>query len=1075
MANPRFKIETGPEAGKELELNQPEATFGRDPGADWRLVSHQISRRHARVFLYEGVLWIEDLGSSNGTFVNGDPISDPVRLMDNDLVQLGDEVMIRLLPDGGGQAPDLEPMPEPAFEFDFLEDNATLFGVEPLNKDASEKPQLVVQIPGQRTQTFVLNRPAMSLGRAPDNDLVLSSPLISRYHGTLEQTSTGYRLVIKPTATNPLLYRGVPITGSLELHDGDVLRVKGLEPGTTVSLTYKWPVETAVRSFTKKIDFKGKKILRFGRDPENDVVLPALSVSRVHAELEKAGQRYLVKDLNSVNGTFVNNQRVQSPTWLNNGDLLEIGPFRFVMETDHLNKLNESGGQRIAALGLNHWLKNGQNLLQNLSLVIEPYTMVCIAGQPGSGAAELLQALAGWQPVTHGEILYNGMRLLRNAELFHPLMAYVPAEDFTLPGLTVLETLEYAARLRMPQPTQKLQPDPGTQPEPDLQPGRLAEYTQKAIEVLNEMGLFEEKDLLVDTLSPTRRRVLCIAAELVNNPPLLFVEAPLEGWIPGEEFALIQLLRRLADQGRTVIYHGNLGRSTVLADHLIMLVESGHLAWYGKPEDALKHFDAYRLEKEKRAVPFTLDDLYAVLADPSLGTPADWAKRYRASPVYQLLVVEPLRQMGLDVEQAPTPAPPLPGLWSRLAASAQWQNIRQTFHQAVVLADRSFKISLRSQSHLLLALAPAPAAALLNFVAALYLGRTAFQYASGSMSAALMAVFVVLFFALVAGSLSTLRFLDRESAAFHRERWGLVNPVSVLLSRFWPVTGLAFYQAILLTLSLDLAYQFAATALEIILIFITLFLFSGAALIGGVFASSLAARQKPRPSRLAAPFVMLLLVGFQVMMAGVLLPLPGWLSVVSPVHWGFQSLVAVSGAGSDVAADACWLLPEPERGTLEKKDRMNCQCMGSNVLRQSACDFPGLGRFYHPAIDQPEPPPPGRPNTELPLPPANLTDPVASAMYLETLKTFLAQTTAYEAALSAYVQSHSDWTANRNQAAGLAEAEIAHYQQDFGWAFVDKASPPAIWGSLFLAWGMLFFLSVGMVGASLWVLNRRPA
>jgi hypothetical protein len=88
MADALLVIREGDDAGREVPL--PGAlVIGRGEDADLVLSDAGISRRHAQV-TPEGVgAVIEDLGSSNGTFVNGEQVSDPRRLRDGDEIQLG--------------------------------------------------------------------------------------------------------------------------------------------------------------------------------------------------------------------------------------------------------------------------------------------------------------------------------------------------------------------------------------------------------------------------------------------------------------------------------------------------------------------------------------------------------------------------------------------------------------------------------------------------------------------------------------------------------------------------------------------------------------------------------------------------------------------------------------------------------------------------------------------------------------------------------------------------------------------------------------------------------------------------
>lgn len=66
---------------------------GRRRGLSLRLSNATVSGRHAELFVRDGALFVRDLGSTNGTFVNGEPIGDEHRLEEGDLLQLGDVTM----------------------------------------------------------------------------------------------------------------------------------------------------------------------------------------------------------------------------------------------------------------------------------------------------------------------------------------------------------------------------------------------------------------------------------------------------------------------------------------------------------------------------------------------------------------------------------------------------------------------------------------------------------------------------------------------------------------------------------------------------------------------------------------------------------------------------------------------------------------------------------------------------------------------------------------------------------------------------------------------------------------------
>ena len=73
-----FVVE-GPDAGRSFALG-PQSVIGRDPTAAINLVDEEVSRRHAIISVGEGTATVEDLGSSNGTYIDSDQIADEVEL-----------------------------------------------------------------------------------------------------------------------------------------------------------------------------------------------------------------------------------------------------------------------------------------------------------------------------------------------------------------------------------------------------------------------------------------------------------------------------------------------------------------------------------------------------------------------------------------------------------------------------------------------------------------------------------------------------------------------------------------------------------------------------------------------------------------------------------------------------------------------------------------------------------------------------------------------------------------------------------------------------------------------------------
>ncbi len=72
-----------------------------------------------------------------------------------------------------------------------------------------------------------------------------------------------------------------------------------------------------------------KDVTTAGRHPESDIFLDDITVSRRHAEIRRKGSRFQVHDMGSLNGTYLNRDRVES-TELASGDELQIGKFKLL-------------------------------------------------------------------------------------------------------------------------------------------------------------------------------------------------------------------------------------------------------------------------------------------------------------------------------------------------------------------------------------------------------------------------------------------------------------------------------------------------------------------------------------------------------------------------------------------------------------------------------------------------------------------------------------------------------------------------------------------------------------------------
>ena len=134
-------------------------------------------------------------------------------------------------------------------------------------------------------------------------------------------SSCGSALESESGEETTITFAPVDATGEI-LDDELALAVGELHETTAMVVVKRGP--NAGSKFVLEGD-----VTRAGRHPESDIFLDDITVSRRHAEIHRAGEGYVVRDAGSLNGTYLNRERIEEAP-LSNGDELQIGKFRLV-------------------------------------------------------------------------------------------------------------------------------------------------------------------------------------------------------------------------------------------------------------------------------------------------------------------------------------------------------------------------------------------------------------------------------------------------------------------------------------------------------------------------------------------------------------------------------------------------------------------------------------------------------------------------------------------------------------------------------------------------------------------------
>ncbi|SCK21958.1 FHA modulated ABC efflux pump with fused ATPase and integral membrane subunits [Streptomyces sp. WMMB 322] len=399
------------------------------------------------------------------------------------------------------------------------------------------------------------------------------------------------------------------------------------------------------------------RVMRIGRALENELVVSDLQVSRHHAEFRASPEgRFEIHDLGSHNGTYVNGQPLpkSGSTVITPQDTVGVGHSTFRLVGDRLEEFVDTGEVTFSARHLTVKVDNGKVILDNVTFGVPEKSLIGVIGPSGSGKSTLLRALTGYRPADVGEVLYDNRNLYQHFAELRQRIGLVPQDDILHKELRVRTALRYAARLRFP--------------------GDVAEAERNARveEVLAELKLDVHADKKVTSLSGGQRKRVSVALELLTKPSLIFLDEPTSGLDPGMDRDVMQLLRGLADDGRTVLVVTHSVAELGLCDKLLVMAPGGGVAYFGPPEEALNFF-GYG----------TWADVFSAFENYR---DYDWMGRWHGSQHYQMYAAD---LDSVSPQQAPHVQPPpartqKPQSWG----SQFWTLVRR--YVSVVASDKGF-------------------------------------------------------------------------------------------------------------------------------------------------------------------------------------------------------------------------------------------------------------------------------------------------------------------------------------------------------------------------------------------------
>jgi ABC-type multidrug transport system ATPase subunit len=641
----------------------------------------------------------------------------------------------------------------------------------------------------EQTLRFHLTRPVHRLGRDDTwADLVVPAQdwgVVSGRHIVFTKEDDSYRIQdgdgqSKPS-TNGLFINHTRVT----MQPGMVPRKNaqfqiGQNPQNMILMDYvvQPSVPMTARLKQTKLNLRGlESTVALGREPAvvTDTVpmtLDAPSVSRYHASVQREGDRYVLRD-RSTNGTYVNRHRLTNPYALQDGDIIQIGPFTLLFRGEVLEIFDRGDQLRIDALNLVRkvkYAKTEKTILSDVSLAIDPGQLVAIVGGSGAGKSTLMKTLLGIAPTTSGTVLLNGDDLRKNFDLYRAEIGYVPQDDIVHYNLTVEEVLSYACELRLP-------------PDTDIP----AAVTR----TLEQVKLSHVRHTVISRLSGGQRKRVSIAVELLANPKLFFLDEPTSGLDPGLDKKMMELLRELADQGRTIVLVTHATSNLEVCDRLIFMGSGGQLCYFGPPKAAMTFFKKPDDLKYFADIYIELDE--GENDEERARNVQHWAQKFQHSPDHTQYVRSALSSASN----------------STLSEKPKRQKT-SSWRQWLILGRRYLKLVRRDRFSLLLLFLTAPIGVFLIRLALqsedpLAEPPTPIDPAQGPL--ALQVLFVFTCAAIWVGLSGTAQTIVKEANIYLRERLVNLRLIPYLGSKFSIHAGLAVIQTLLLVLVIILTFE----------------------------------------------------------------------------------------------------------------------------------------------------------------------------------------------------------------------------------------------------------------------------
>lgn len=217
-----------------------------------------------------------------------------------------------------------------------------------------------------------------------------------------------------------------------------------------------------------------------------------------------------------------------------------------------------------------------KHVLKDINLQVYPGQVVGYIGPNGAGKSTTVKVLCGLLTDFEGEVKVKGFDVKRDTLEVKKRIGYVPELAELYDALSPMEYLQFAGALY------------GMEEE---------QCTDRIMRMMTAFDLSHNVHQRMDSFSKGMRQKVLLASGILHNPDIIILDEPLSGLDANSVIIIKELIRKLADEGKTIFYCSHMMDVVEKVSDIIVLIDEGRVVASGSIEELREQYGDISLEK----------------------------------------------------------------------------------------------------------------------------------------------------------------------------------------------------------------------------------------------------------------------------------------------------------------------------------------------------------------------------------------------------------------------------------------------------------------------------------------------